>query len=187
MVVQNKDVFSLFLFQSLTTIDQIRNLYITSLTELADKGNGTKSRAIVINIFSSIGNPNLSGEFIHNIGSNHYTVAGIEPFSKWLTNFMTLPFEDLELKLIIFLINLLEYPEVCEILFEEQKLTKFLLKPINITAKDIRSFKNKLIGMIIEKGEKEWKGSKLEPYSQMIEKELQREKMEMEMDMMADG
>lgn len=110
MVVQNKDVFSLFLFQSLTTIDQIRNLYITSLTELADKGNGTKSRAIVINIFSSIGNPNLSGEFIHNIGSNHYTVAGIEPFSKWLTNFMTLPFEDLELKLIIFLINLLEYP-----------------------------------------------------------------------------
>ena len=72
-------------------------------------------------------------------------------------------------------------------MFEEQKLTKFLLKPINITAKDIRSFKNKLIGMIIEKGEKEWKGSKLEPYSQMIEKELQREKMEMEMDMMADG
>ena len=41
--------------------------------------------------------------------------------------------------------------------------------------------------MIIEKGENEWKGSKLEPYSQMIEKELKKEKMELEYDMMADG
>ena len=72
-------------------------------------------------------------------------------------------------------------------LFEEQKLTKFILKPLTSTNKKLRSLKNKFVGMIIEKGENEWKGSKLEPYSQMIEKELKKEKMELEYDMMADG
>jgi len=51
----------MFLILSLTTQDQIKNQFIASLTSLADKKNGIKSKALVINVFSSIGNPNLSG------------------------------------------------------------------------------------------------------------------------------
>ena len=61
IVVQNKEVFTMFLAISLTTNDQLRNQYITTLISLTDKLNGKKMKAIVINMLSSIGNPNLSG------------------------------------------------------------------------------------------------------------------------------
>ena len=65
-------------------------------------------------------------------------------------------------------------------MFEEQKFTKFILKPIGSSGKKTRERKNRLVGKLMEKGENEWKGSKLEPYSKMVEKELQKSKMEVE-------
>lgn len=59
IVAQNNQLFSLFLAISLSPQDQIRNQYLVALTSLADKTN--KAKSIVINVFSSIGNPNLSG------------------------------------------------------------------------------------------------------------------------------
>lgn len=51
--------------------------------------------------------------------------------------------------------------------------------------KVLRNAKNLLVHTLIEKGNKEWKNTKLEHYSVMIEKELHKEKMEMEIDMEA--
>jgi ribosomal protein L30E len=50
------------------------------------------------------------------------------------------------------------------------------LKPIGKgnTVKVLRLEKNKLVYSLIEKGSKEWKNTKLEHYSAMIEKELQK-------------
>lgn len=53
------------------------------------------------------------------------------------------------------------------------------------TVKVLRNAKNLLVHTLIEKGNKEWKNTKLEHYSVMIEKELHKEKMEMEIDMEA--
>lgn len=44
---------------------------------LTDKTNGKKSKPIIINILSCIGNPNLSGELSHNIHSNNFIAAGV--------------------------------------------------------------------------------------------------------------
>lgn len=51
--------------------------------------------------------------------------------------------------------------------------------------KNLRWEKNRLVHSLIEKGSKDWKNTKLEQYSVMIEKELQKDKMEMEIDMEA--
>ena len=60
-MIQNQTLFNLFISLSLATQDQIRNQFITSLISLSNRNGGFKSKAIVINVFSSIGNPNLSG------------------------------------------------------------------------------------------------------------------------------
>ncbi len=67
----------MFIILSLTTQEQIKIQFISALTSLANKNNGLKMKAMVINVFSSIGNPNLSGEFSQNVSSNHFTMAGI--------------------------------------------------------------------------------------------------------------
>ena len=129
-----------------------------------------------------LGNPNFSGELSQNMNANNFMVAGIPPFCAWFSAFLVLPFEEFQLKLIKVFQNLLGYTEICENLFEEQNVTKFLLKPVNASNsnKNIREQKNLLVHEIIEKGEKEWKGTKLQAYSIMIEKQLQREKMDVQ-------
>lgn len=40
-------------------------------------------------------------------------MAGIEPFCDWLSQFFVLPFEELEMNVMEFLIGLMGYPEIC--------------------------------------------------------------------------
>lgn len=80
------------------------------------------------------------------------------------------------------MINLLEYREVIEFLFQNQNTTKYLLRPINDSNSDkvLRERKNLLLNRIIEKGGKEWKGHELEEYCRMLEKELKHTKIEVQ-------
>ena len=81
---------------------------------LTDKESGKKSNAIVVNILSCIGNPNLSVEFSQNLNSTNIIEAGIVPFAKWFSALLSLPFEDYELKLLKVFNNLLGYLQICE-------------------------------------------------------------------------
>lgn len=74
---------------------------------LTDKANGKKTKPMVLNILSCVGNPNLSNELSHNIHSNNFISGGIPGFCQWFAVLLQLPFEDLELKLIGLFINLL--------------------------------------------------------------------------------
>lgn len=111
--------------------------------------------------------------------------GGLGAFSQWFTDLLKLPFEDLELKLIRLFVNLLEYNEICEDLFENQETTRYLLRPVakGNSTKVLRGEKNRLVSQLIEKSNKEWKNTKLGTYGIMIEKELQKEKMQMEVAM----
>lgn len=77
------------------------------MTILSDKTNGKKTKPMVLNILTCVGNPNLGNEFSHNIHSNNIISGGIPGFCQWFVGLLQLPFEDLELKLINLFINLL--------------------------------------------------------------------------------
>jgi len=76
---------------------------------LADKTTGKKTKQMIMNILNCVGNPNLSNELSHNVNSNNFMTGGIDGFSKWFIGLLQLPFEDLEIKLLHFFVNLLEY------------------------------------------------------------------------------
>ena len=94
ILIQNSEVFNLFLKLSRSTQDQVKSQYMVSLEMLTNKGNGKKSKHIVMNILNCIGNPNLSGELSQNMNSSNFMVGGIAPFCTWFTAFLSLPFEE---------------------------------------------------------------------------------------------
>lgn len=60
ILIQNSEIFNLYLKISRSPQDRIKNLFVESLIDLTDKKSGKKTKQIVINILNCIGNPNLS-------------------------------------------------------------------------------------------------------------------------------
>lgn len=60
-MVQNTEVFNMYLKHSRSPQDRIKNLFVESLIDLTDKTNGKKTKQIVVNLLNCVGNVNLSG------------------------------------------------------------------------------------------------------------------------------
>jgi hypothetical protein len=70
--------------------------------------------------------------------SNTIMIEGLDEFSKWFTNYLNMPFVELEPKLLCIFINLLEYLEVVQVIFQKQEANKYLLRPLSTNNSDKR-------------------------------------------------
>lgn len=84
-----------------------------------------------------------------------------------------MPFEEYELRLLMILANVIDYMDIANVLFKNEKITRYLVKKVcNLDNKILKDRKAAVIRKILMKGEKEWKGLELEYYCHVLEKEL---------------
>jgi len=110
----------------------------------------------------------MVGEISHNLHANNYVVYGLGDFAKWFVAKLQLPFEDAELTLLEAFHQLLNYYEVAEALLQVQEVTKYLLRPVGASNKQLKAKKANLLATIVGKGKTDWDGLELAEYSRNL-------------------
>lgn len=103
-MVQNSEIFNYYVATSRSTEDSIKKIYLESLGTLTytpdTKGSKSAKHSIVINVLNCIGNLSLCTGLSHNLHSNTIMIEGLDEFCKWFSNYLSMPFGDLEIKLV---------------------------------------------------------------------------------------
>lgn len=146
-------IFEKYCHLSRTTEDRFKVPFLDTLVNLTSIAHSGTSKTLVINILNCIGNPNLCTATSHNIHANNHMIEGLPHFAKWLIDFILLPFEDYEMRLLMVLGNLVDLYDVSLEIFKDDRITKYFQRKVsNIDNKPLKERKGAIIRKIILKG-----------------------------------